>query len=177
MKKKTIFTLARKRSIYGIIFCLPFILGLALIFIPALYDAIIFSTHNIHINPRGFTLESVGLEFYRRAIFDHPTYVRIFTESLASMLAYVPLIIAFSFFMSGLLNTKFKGRALVRAIFFLPVIISTGIIVRVQNMQALDMLVNQDTGVTAQAIQAMDSAIILQRLGIGPEFIRRVLKL
>ena len=39
------------------------------------------------------------------------------------MIIDVPLIIFFSLFMALLLNRKFKGRGLVRAIFFLPVIL------------------------------------------------------
>ncbi len=38
----------------------------------------------------------------------------------------------FSFFVALILNQKFKGRALVRAIFFLPVILSSGVILGVE---------------------------------------------
>ena len=38
----------------------------------------------------------------------------------------------FSFFVALLLNQKFKGRALVRGIFFLPVILSSGVIIGVE---------------------------------------------
>ena len=41
------------------------------------------------------------------------------------MLIDVPLITFFSLFMAMLLNRKFKGRTLVRAIFFLPVILNS----------------------------------------------------
>ena len=45
------------------------------------------------------------------------------------MLVGVPLITFFSLFMAMLLNRKFKGRTLVRAIFFLPVILNADAIV------------------------------------------------
>ena len=38
----------------------------------------------------------------------------------------------FSFFVALILNQKFKGRALVRAIFFLPVILSSGVILGIE---------------------------------------------
>jgi ABC-type sugar transport system permease subunit len=48
------------------------------------------------------------------------------------MLINVPAIIVFSFFAALLLNQEFKGRAFVRGIFFLPVILSSGVILGVE---------------------------------------------
>ena len=45
------------------------------------------------------------------------------------MLYKVPATLVFSFFVALLLNQEFKGRGFVRAIFFLPVILSSGVIV------------------------------------------------
>jgi ABC-type sugar transport system permease subunit len=44
----------------------------------------------------------------------------------------VPAIIVFSFFAALLLNQEFKGRAFVRGVFFLPVILSSGVILGVE---------------------------------------------
>ena len=41
-------------------------------------------------------------------------------------------IMVFSFFVALILNQKFKGRALVRAIFFLSVILSSGVILGIE---------------------------------------------
>ena len=49
----------------------------------------------------------------------------------------------FSFFVALILNQKFKGRALVRAIFFLPVIISSGVILGVEYDNSLLSSVQQ----------------------------------
>ena len=52
-------------------------------------------------------------------------------------------IMVFSFFVALILNQKFKGRALVRAIFFLPVIISSGVILGVEYDNSLLSSVQQ----------------------------------
>ncbi|MDE6091534.1 MAG: sugar ABC transporter permease, partial [Ruminococcus sp.] len=47
-------------------------------------------------------------------------------DMLVETLWKTPLIIIFSLFIAVILNQKFKGRTLARAVFFLPVIIVTG---------------------------------------------------
>ena len=84
----------------------------------------------------------------------------------------------FSFFVALILNQKFKGRALVRAIFFLPVILSSGVILGIETDNALLSSVQsaiQDntngTSVTA-AIQN-----ILTVNGVGTKAFEKVFEL
>ena len=59
------------------------------------------------------------------------------------MMIYSLAIIVFSFFISLILNQEFHGRALVRAIFFLPVILSSGVIIGLEsNNQLMANLAN-----------------------------------
>ncbi len=53
------------------------------------------------------------------------------------MVINTPATLIFSFFIAMLLNQNFKGRGVVRAIFFLPVILSSGVIVGVEYNNAL----------------------------------------
>lgn len=51
-------------------------------------------------------------------------------ETILDTITNVPLVLAFSFFAALVLNQRFKGRFLARTIFFLPVILSAGIIIQ-----------------------------------------------
>ena len=53
------------------------------------------------------------------------------------MASNVPATLIFSFFIALLLNQNFKGRGVVRAIFFLPVILSSGVIVGLETNNSL----------------------------------------
>ena len=53
------------------------------------------------------------------------------------MCVNVPLIIIFSFFAANLLNQKFRGRSIARSIFFLPVILTSGIILGIEQSDLL----------------------------------------
>ena len=75
------------------------------------------------------------------------------TTSVGNMLIDVPLITFFSLFMAILLNKKFKGRTLVRAIFFLPVILNSGAI-----MDAMDLARSMMSGGISSASAEMAEA-------------------
>lgn len=62
-----------------------------------------------------------------------PDYPKNLVNSLVETGYTVPLVLVFSLFVALLLNDKFKGRTLARAIFFLPVLIATGPVLGVIN--------------------------------------------
>lgn len=171
MKNKL--TLRRRRSIAGLLFVLPFILGLAIIFIPSMIKAGIFSVNKITLTGSGYDLTFVGGSYFSRALTEHPIYRRELLTSVGNMFFNSIFIIVFSFFMAGVLNQKFRGRAVMRAILFLPVIVSAGVIAMIDSQAALDM-----TQSTTTVSSSLDSSALLISLGLPAsmiEFISDVL--
>jgi ABC-type sugar transport system permease subunit len=72
----------------------------------------------------GYSLNFIGLENFIYAFTQHPRFNQVLVESLIDMVIDVPLIIFFSLFIAIVLNQKFKGRTLARAIFFMPVLLN-----------------------------------------------------
>lgn len=128
MGKKPI-GLTRTRAIYGYLFILPFILGFILFMIKPLYQSFMMSLSDVEISKEGFksTLNHFGN--YKRAFLVDPEFNRMLVESVTTMLSRSLATIVFSFFVAMLLNQEFKGRALARSIFFLAVILSSGVLV------------------------------------------------
>ncbi len=134
-KKKKKLTLSRKRSITGFLFILPWLIGFLWFYARSLILSIEFSLSNLTVNPGGgYTLDFVGLDNFLYAFRAHATYKQVLTTSIGNMLIDVPLITFFSLFMALLLNKKFRGRTLVRAIFFLPVILNSEAITAAMNL-------------------------------------------
>jgi ABC-type sugar transport system permease subunit len=127
MKKKFKMSLTQKRAVVGLLFISPWLIGFLLFYLRSLLMTINFSLSTSEIIPGGggYKLTYVGLENFAYAFTKHGTFNKVFTTSLGDMLIDVPLIIFFSVFMALLLNKKFKGRTLIRAIFFLPVILNS----------------------------------------------------
>ena len=126
-KRRKIVSLDRRKARMGWLFVLPFLIGFALIYLPILIDSfkIAFSftirhdTHNEY--------QFVGLENFKYALLRDPNFVRILIEGIGRLMLEVPAILLFSLFMAVLLNQKMMGRAAFRAIFFLPVVLATGV--------------------------------------------------
>ena len=130
MKKKKKMALTTKRSITGVLFILPWLVGFLWFYVRSLLMTIQFSFSELTVKAGGgYTLDFVGLDNFLYALRGHGTFKQILTTSIGDMLIDVPLITFFSLLMAILLNKKFKGRTLVRAIFFLPVLLNSDAIV------------------------------------------------
>lgn len=125
--------LAKKKSGYetkkawaGFFFILPWLLGFTFIVVRALVSSAAYSLCDTTITTNGMKLNFVGLKYYIKAFrsdLDFPTRL---ASQFSSLIYSVPIIVAFSLFMAVILNRKFCGRTLVRAIFFIPVIVGSG---------------------------------------------------
>ncbi len=125
-KQKKKRSLSQRRAMKGFIFILPWLIGFIWFYVRSLVMTVQFSFSEMAVNPGGgYSLNFVGLNNFIYAFRAHATYKQVLTTSIGNMLIDVPLITFFSLFMAMLLNRKFKGRTLVRAIFFLPVILNS----------------------------------------------------
>ena len=133
-------SLKDQQAIAGYIFVLPFVIGFVFFFLYPFIQAIQFSLSDLKVTPTGYTLTYLGLENYRKALFVHPTFVRNLVGVLGKMCLEVPVIVAFSFFAAVLLSQNFRGRTLARVIFFLPVILGSGIVLRIEQWDLMHSL-------------------------------------
>lgn len=132
-------TLAFKNGVAGYLFILPFILGFLLFMLMPLFQSIFMSLSTVEISTTeaGFKMTYAGLTNYRYAVAENPYFNIDLVFEIRRMLISLPATLIFSFFIALLLNQQFKGRGFVRAIFFLPVILSSGVIVGLETNNAL----------------------------------------
>ncbi|MDE6636266.1 MAG: sugar ABC transporter permease, partial [Lachnospiraceae bacterium] len=130
-RKKNKMTLAAKNAVAGYLFILPFIIGFVVFMIIPLFQSLRMSFSEVTINGTsgGFTMNFVKLANFNEAFNIDPKFKILLIENLKTMLLDLPATLIFSFFVALLLNQSFKGRGFVRAIFFMPVILSSGVIV------------------------------------------------
>jgi ABC-type sugar transport system permease subunit len=132
-------TLEGKNATAGYLFILPFLIGfLAFMLLPLVESLrMVFSDVDIDFEKHGFSMTFSGLENLRRVIMVDPQFRRFVIEEVARMALIVPAIIIFSLFIALILNQQFKARGFVRAIFFLPVILSSGIMIGLETNNSL----------------------------------------
>ncbi len=125
----------RRKALYGYGFIALWFFGAIYFFMMPVIQSIIYSFCDTIPNTDGggMSLDFVGIKNYKDALTVHPSYSRALPEVLQGTLLKTPLILVFSIFIAIILNQKFKGRTLARAIFFLPVIIATGPVIDIIN--------------------------------------------
>ncbi|MDR1892779.1 MAG: sugar ABC transporter permease [Oscillospiraceae bacterium] len=106
----------------GILFMTPLFIGLILFFVVPVAKSFWFSLANVGVTPDGYQTAFQGIKSYITALKVHPDYLQTLVTALINMAKTTPFVIIFSFFMSSVLNQRFKGRTAFRLILFLPVI-------------------------------------------------------
>lgn len=142
VKGKKRLTLSQKRSVAGVMFALPFIIGFIFLFLSPLILYIAFGFSRVSPGENSMIFEFIGLDNFRRVILVENIFIRNAFGSLGEMLLTFPSILLYSFFIASLLNQKFRGRTLARAIFFLPVIIASGVAAVEQQSSVIQTSIN-----------------------------------
>ena len=163
----------KKTALWGIIFLLPWLLGFFLLFLTPMVEMIQYSFNEVKIVPLGGVSKTpVGLENYRQALLVDATFVPKLVSTLTETLLFTPLILVFSLLCAILLNGKFRGRAVARAIFFIPIIMATGLLMqRVSNLSGQMMGEGQNENVYG----AESIARLVMSIGIGKELVQYLL--
>ena len=160
-KKRKIASLDRRKARAGWIFVLPFVLGFILIYLPMVVDSIKYSFYNINVlKGGGFELIPVGWTHYSNALFDDPDFAQILVTGLLDMVFDIPMILIFSLFMAVLLNQKMAGRAAFRAIFFIPVILSTGLMETIEAQNIMGDYMDSAEGIDDGSGQSTASTLV-----------------
>ncbi|MBQ8254881.1 MAG: sugar ABC transporter permease [Clostridia bacterium] len=189
-KRRKIVSLDKKKARAGWLFVLPFIIGLVLIYLPIIFDSINYSLNEIVPIPftkgGGYELKFVGLKHYHAALTEDPKFSEILITGIKDLVFDIPAIVIFSLFVAVLLNKKILGRAAFRAIFFIPVILSTGLINEISGLAAAGQDYMSQTGTVddgsgssasggvSQIVSVTDFRWLFQNMQVGNGLLKYV---
>ncbi|MGN1207083.1 MAG: hypothetical protein ACI4SP_02180, partial [Eubacteriales bacterium] len=128
-------TLTERKARTGWLFVLPFALGMLLIYLPIIIDSFCFSFLYVQRLDGIRTTEFYGIASYQKAMTQE--FWKTLLQGFEQLLINVPTILIFSLFIAVILNQKMVGRAAFRAIFFIPVILATGLMDSINAQDAL----------------------------------------
>ena len=186
-KKRKIASLDRRKARAGWFFILPFIIGFVIIYLPMVYESIVLSFSKLDMtgaSGAGYATEFVGWENYRNALLVDPDFVKTLVSGLGQLAFDIPAILIFSLFMAVMLNQKAAGRGAFRAIFFIPVILSTGIMESIAAADIMSDYMEDSSGIddgsgqsTAdQLVSSMDLQKLFANMKVGTELVDYVTK-
>ena len=183
-KRRRAVSLDKRKARSGYFFVAPFILGVILIYIPILLDSLWITFFKTDVDfVTGVTeIEALGIELYKAALLNQD-FITSLLSGLQELLFQVHAIIIFSLFIAVVLNQKMLGRAAFRAIFFVPVIISTGLM---DSINAGDIINNTDNvsgddgsggSGGSQIISVLDVEKLFGSMKVGGQLVTYVVQL
>ncbi len=182
-KRRKSASLEKRKARGGWLFVLPFVIGFILIYLPIVIDSITYSFGTIsYPTGEGMVLTPVGWANYNEALFVNPDFAQTLVEGISQMFFDIPMILIFSLFMAVLLNQKMAGRAAFRAILFIPVIFSVGILGEIGAINeefsdnaggSIDDGSEQESA-ASEIVSVMDVQMMFSNMAIGQGLVKYV---
>lgn len=117
----------KKKAFWGILFLSPWAIGMLAFFLGPLVKTMWYSLNEMALADGGFSYKFVGIENIKYALTVDPDFNQYIIEALLNVLQNVPFQVFISLFVAMMLNGNYKGRGIFRVIFFIPIILATGI--------------------------------------------------
>jgi len=119
------------KSRYGFLFTLPWLIGLVVFFMIPIIQSVIYSFSDLSIEASSVNTLFSGLKNYKFILFEDPNFINNLLSGLKNIFIQVPFILVLSMILGILLNNEFKGRIFFRSLYFLPVIIASGVVLNI----------------------------------------------
>lgn len=126
--KKKRSTLMRKQNRAGYLFILPWVLGFLFFFLKPLMQSLWFAFNETTMGAEGIETTFVGLGNFRFLLFEDSTFLTKLMTTLGNILLQVVICASLSLFIAVVLVQNFRGRTIYRAIYFLPIIMTSGVV-------------------------------------------------
>lgn len=120
----------KRKSIQGLVLILPWIIGFVIFTAYPIIYSLFLSFNAVLITPTGIKTTFVLFDNFKRALFTDPEFLTQLMLFVRILVFAVPIIVVFALFMAMLINQPIKGKGFFRAVFFLPVIITSGEVAR-----------------------------------------------
>ncbi len=141
------------------------LIGQLLFFVGPIIDSLRYSFSYVELDFGKVEETFCGLENYKEIFVVNPLYMDNLRDAVGDMFTSLPIIISLSLIMALVLNQKFRGRLAFRGIFFLPVIIASGVIMYVLQSKELSVpLFNMASGDSYEYGSMIDFEVILKDL-------------
>lgn len=119
-----------REAIYGYAFVIIWIVGFGIFTLVPLLQTFLYSLNEVTVSATGISLDFIKWNNYTRAMLTDPSFVELLINYAIETLVSLPIIIIFSMIIALLLNLNFKFKGLFRVIFFLPVVITSGPVIK-----------------------------------------------
>jgi ABC-type sugar transport system permease subunit len=119
-----------REALNGYGFIALWVIGFVLFTFVPLVETLRYSFHKVTVTATGIKLDFVEWANYTRGLFTDPTFTELLVGYTVETLVSVPIVLIFAMLIAMFLNLKFRFKGLFRTIFFLPIVITSGPVIR-----------------------------------------------
>lgn len=123
-------SLRAREALHGYGFIAIWIIGFALFTAVPLVETLRYSFHTVTVTASQINLTFVDWANYTRALVTDPTFIELLISYTIETLISVPIVLIFAMIIALFLNQDFRFKGLFRVIFFLPIVITSGPVIR-----------------------------------------------
>lgn len=123
-------SLRTREALHGYGFISIWVVGFLLFTLLPLTETLRYSFHQVTVTATSINLNFVDWANYTRALFTDPSFIELLIGYFIETLVSVPIVLIFAMIIAMFLNVNFKLKGLFRVIFFLPIVITSGPVIR-----------------------------------------------
>lgn len=170
--KKKYKSYEQQKARWGFLYVLPWLIGFIVFFVSPLINSFQYSLSKVEMQEGQVSVAYVGFKNFIEAFTVHTSFNRTLVETVLDMVTNVPLIIVFSLFIAVILNQEFKGRTFARAVFFLPVILASGIIASLESSSLIEAVQAERVGSRfLNALSSFELEKMMLQMGIDESIV------
>ncbi len=170
VKYKKMPNLRQQDTYAGWLFVSPFVFGFIVFMLVPLCQSLWYSMCDTTIGLGGLTTVWNNFKNYTEAFTGNTTtFPSELLTAVKDILWQTPVITIFSMFIALILNQKFRGRVFARAVFFLPVIVTSGIVIQIMNQDSFSESFKSGEAASSMMMSVAGIEDILYSVGLSSD--------
>ena len=149
----------QKQKMVGFSFILPWLIGFGVFTAFPLGYCFYMALNKVTFITDHLEMTWLGLANFQKALYEDAEIPNKLMQTFEQSLLIVPLIVVFALIMALLLNSKFPGRAFYRAVFFLPVMLTSGNLLDTLTSQGQGSISFLQSGTAAQLVAGIGGSL------------------
>jgi len=123
-------SLRAREAFYGYGFILIWVVGFLLFALIPLVQTLQYSFNTVTVTTSGINLTAMEWANYTRALFTDPNFIELLIGYTVETLISVPIVLIFAMIIAMMLNARLRFKGFFRVIFFLPIVITSGPVIK-----------------------------------------------
>ena len=149
----------KKQKLVGFSFVLPWVIGFGVFTAFPLFYCLYMALNKVNFVTDHLEMSYLGFANFHKALYEDAEIPNKLMQTFQQSILIVPLIVVFALIMALMLNSKFQGRSFYRAVFFLPVMLTSGNLIATLTSQGQGSIDVLQSGTAASLVAGIGGSL------------------